>query len=447
MVYILINTDIDESILKTVSSEEGVDIEFLKRGLSRGRIVIAKNVKRNNVKPIAIGSGLRTKINVNIGTSGNVVDVAMETEKARIAVIYGTDTIMDLSTGGDIDEIRRILIEASKPLPFGTVPTYQVWIEGIKKYGGIGIPSDWFISIVEKHLKDGVDFMTIHAGISRELAKKAVKSQRIMPIVSRGGSMLTVWMLENNEENPYLKHWDYLIELFREYSAIISLGDALRPGTVVDAHDTLQIEELVNNARLAKDAIAKGVQVMIEGPGHMTLDKIVADIKFMKSLSDGVPYYVLGPLVTDIAVGYDHIAAAIGAAIAAAAGADIICYLTPSEHLSLPNIEQVKEGLIATKIAAHAGDLVKLGIKAAKIDLNMSLARAKLDWATQIALSFDKEKAEKIRTQFKENIKSCTMCGQYCVFLLLEKYLANRKTIDIDKILDKASKGYLYEWM
>jgi phosphomethylpyrimidine synthase len=229
-------------------------------------------------------------------------------------------------------------------------------------------------------------------------------------------------MLENNSENPYLKHWDYLLELFREYNAVISLGDSLRPGTIFDAHDDLQIAELVNNSKLARDVISRGVQVMIEGPGHMTLDKIVADVKLEKSLSGGVPYYVLGPLVTDVAPGYDHIAAAIGAAIASAAGADLICYLTPSEHLSLPNVEQVKEGLIATKIAAHAGDLVKLGARAARRDAEISIARAKLDWDRQIELSLDPKRASAIRTQFGGNLRSCTMCGQYCVFLLLEKY-------------------------
>ncbi|MCS7112151.1 MAG: phosphomethylpyrimidine synthase ThiC [Ignisphaera sp.] len=433
--------NIDDAILKDISVEEGVEVEFLKRGIMHGRIILPMNVKRNRVKPIAIGEGLRTKVNVNIGTSGSVSDIDMEVEKARVAAIYGADTVMDLSTGGNIDEIRRSLIEASRPLPFGTVPVYQAWIEGVKKYGSAGIPSDWFISTVEQHLRDGVDFMTIHAGISKELAKKAIKSMRIMPIVSRGGSMIAVWMLENNEENPYLQHWDYLIELFKEYNAVISLGDALRPGTVVDAFDALQIEELVNNAKLARDAVSKGVQVMIEGPGHMTLEKIAADVKLMKSLSGRVPYYVLGPLVTDIAVGYDHIAAAIGAAVAAANGADIICYLTPSEHLSLPNVEQVKEGLIAAKIAAHAGDLIKLGERAVKRDIDMSLARARLDWNTQIALSFDREKARSIKTQFGETERSCSMCGQYCVFILLEKYLGKREGVKLDDILARVLKG------
>jgi phosphomethylpyrimidine synthase len=434
---------VDEEVLKSVAELEGVDVEFLKRGILSGRIIVFGNVKRRFLKPIAIGEGLFTKVNVNIGTSGTVADLDMEVRKARVAVEYGADTVMDLSTGGNLDEIRRALLKASEPLPLGTVPTYQAWIEGVVKYG-VSMPSDYFISIVERQLRDGVDFMTIHAGLTKELAEKALKSLRLMPSVSRGGTMLMVWMLENNSENPYLKHWDYLLELFREYNAVISLGDALRPGTIFDAHDDLQIAELVNNAKLAKDAISKGVQVMIEGPGHMALDKIVADIKLEKSLSGGVPYYVLGPLVTDAAVGYDHIATAIGAAIAAAAGADLICYLTPSEHLSLPTVDQVKEGLIAAKIAAHAGDLVKLGPRAARRDAEISIARAKLDWNKQIKLAPDPQKALAMRMQFEGNLKSCTMCGQYCVFLLLEKYLKNRKEPTLEELVSRLRAGEAY---
>lgn len=437
--------EVSDEELREVARIEGVDYEYLRRGIVTGRIIVVRNNKRHRVRLVAIGEGLRTKVNVNVGTSGTVVNPELEVEKVKVAVKYGTDTIMDLSTGGNLDEVRRKLIDASEGTPFGTVPTYQAWIEGVAKFGGTNIPSDWFIRVVEKHLKDGVDFMTIHAGITRELAMKALKSERIAPIVSRGGSMLAVWMVENNDENPYLKHWDYLLELFREYGSVISLGDALRPGATADAHDELQIGELVNNSRLARDAVAKGVQVMIEGPGHMTLDRIVADVKLMKSLSGGVPYYVLGPLVTDVALGYDHIAAAIGAAIAAAAGADIICYLTPSEHLGLPNVEQVKEGLIAAKIAAHAGDLVKLGKRAAREDIEMSIRRAMLDWDYQVSRSYDPERALSIRAQFRQDIQSCTMCGQYCVFLLLSRHLGSRK-LDVDKLLNRYGEGFRLGW-
>lgn len=432
---------VSDEELKYIAAKEGIDVDKIIKGIRLGKVVVLKNVNRKNVVPVALGEFLSTKVNVNVGTSGAYANLDLEIEKAKVAVRYGADTIMDLSTGGNLDEIRRALIKVVEGIPFGSVPTYQAWIEGVRRFGSVNFSSDWFISIVERHLRDGVDFMTIHAGIDKQLVDKVIRSDRIMPIVSRGGSMIAVWMLENSEENPYLKHWDYLLELFREYGATISLGDALRPGTIIDAHDHLQISELINNAQLAKDAIAKGVKVIIEGPGHMTLDKIVADIKLMKSLSGGVPYFVLGPLVTDIAAGYDHIATAIGAAIATAAGADFICYLTPAEHLGLPDVEQVKEGLIAAKIAVHAGDIVKRGRSAIIKDIEMSLARARLDWDKQLELSLDPEKAKKIHMQFKDSsIKSCSMCGQYCVFLILDKHLKHRPTPSIADILKKFEK-------
>ena len=430
--------------LLEVAKAEGIDYEALRRRVAGGRVIVVRNLRRRGVRVVGVGEGLRTKVNVNVGTSGTVVDLDLEIGKVKVARAFGADTIMDLSTGGDLDEVRRALLKVSEGTPFGTVPTYQAWIEGVRKFGSVGIPSDWFISVVERHLKDGVDFMTIHAGITLELARKAVRSTRIAPIVSRGGSMLAAWMMENDSENPYLKHWDYLVELFREYDAVISLGDALRPGATADAHDELQIGELINNSRLAREAVSKGVQVMIEGPGHMTLDKVVADVKLMKSLSGGVPYYVLGPLVTDVAVGYDHIASAIGAALAAASGADLICYLTPAEHLGLPNVDQVKEGLIAARIAAHAGDLVKLGRRVAYEDVEISLSRAALDWEYQVGRSYDPDRAARIRGQFTGNLRSCTMCGQYCVFLLLEKYLSDRR-VDKEEVLSRYGSGRLLE--
>ncbi|MCX8184196.1 MAG: phosphomethylpyrimidine synthase ThiC [Sulfolobales archaeon] len=437
------SSTIDE--LAIIAKIEGIDYDVLRRRVSSGRVVVVRNSRRAKVRPVAVGEGLSTKVNVNVGTSGTAVNLDMEVEKVRVAVKFGADTLMDLSTGGDLSEVRVRLMEASEGTPFGTVPTYQAWIEGVRKYGGVGIPSEWFIAVVEKHLRDGVDFMTIHAGITRELAIKSVKSGRIAPIVSRGGSMLAIWMIENSEENPYLKHWDYLLEVFREYDAVISLGDALRPGATADAHDELQIGELVNNSRLARDAVDRGVQVMIEGPGHMTLDKVVADVRLMKSLSGGVPYYVLGPLVTDIAIGYDHIASAIGAAVAAAAGADLICYLTPSEHLGLPGAEEVKEGLIAAKVAAHAGDLVKLGRRAAYRDVEMSIKRAQLDWEYQVSKSYDPERSLKLKTKFPQELSSCTMCGQYCVFLMLSKYLSERK-LKPEEVLDRYGEGAKLVW-
>ena len=432
---------IDE--LVEVAKIEGVDYEALRRRVAAGRVIIPRNAAKKRARIIAIGEGVSTKVNVNVGTSGVYVDLDLEREKVKVAVTYGADTVMDLSTGGDLDTIRRELLQAADGLPFGTVPTYEAWIYGVKKYGNVAsIPEDWFLEVVEKQLRDTVDFMTIHAAITRDLAYRAVKSERIMPIVSRGGSMIAAWMLETGRENPYYSQWDHLTELFKEYDATISLGDALRPGATADAHDELQITELLLNSKLARDAVNKGVQVMIEGPGHMTMDKIVPDIRLMKSLSGGLPYYVLGPLVTDVAIGYDHIAAAIGAAIAAAAGADLICYLTPAEHLGLPSTEQVKEGLIASKIAAHAGDLVKLGRRVAARDVEISIARAKLNWDTQLKYSLDPEKAQRIKAQFGgAGIKSCTMCGQYCVFLVLEKYMKSRREPGIEELLSRYRGG------
>ncbi len=414
--------------VKIIAREEGVDENKLRDRLSEGRVIIPRNLRRlGRVKVIGIGEGLSTKVNVNVGTSSTVIDLDMEIEKTRVAVKYGSDTIMDLSIGGDIAEIRRVLLRESEPLPFGTVPTYQVYLESAGRGGSLP-DEDFFFRVLEEQLRDGVDFMTIHAGIGRELAEKAVKSKRVEPVVSRGGAMLAAWMLETGSENPYLKNWDYLLELFAEYDAVISLGDALRPGSIVDALDDLQIAELITNSRLLERAREKGVQVMIEGPGHVPLNKVAADVRLMKSLTRNAPYYVLGPLVTDIALGYDHIASAIGAAIAAAEGADFICYLTPAEHLSLPTPEQVKEGLIAAKIAAHAGDLVKLGEKALKKDLELSRRRAGLDWSQMIKLAYDREKAENIYKQFGERSQACNMCGKLCVFLILSRYIKHEES-------------------
>jgi len=409
--------------MKRLSEIEDVPVEKIRERIASGRIVITRNIRRESIRTTGIGEGLYTKVNVNIGTSSMLVDIEMEKKKAHIAVKYGADTIMDLSTGGNLDEIRRILLKEVEPLPLGTVPAYQAWIEGVKKYGGVSFPSEWFIEIVERQLRDGVDFMTIHSALSLELARKAVASTRIMPIVSRGGAMLAVWMLENNEENPFRQHWDYLLELFREYDAVISIGDSLRPGTIMDQHDELQVTELIEIARQVKQAREHDVQVIVEGPGHMTLDQITSNITLMKKLTNKAPYYVLGPLVTDIAMGYDHIAAAIGGAIAAAHGADFLCYLTPAEHLSLPTIEQVREGLVATRIAAHAGDIVKLGKKAYRRDAELSVFRARLEWDKVLEYAFDIEKAREIYTQFPVSTRGCNMCGQYCVFLLLDKLL------------------------
>jgi len=409
--------------MKLVADIENVPVDWLRQRVAKGTVIIPRNIARENVKIVGIGEGLTTKVNVNIGTSTLYVNLNMEIEKAKVAIKYGTDTIMDLSTGGDLDHIRKELMKVA-PVPFGTVPIYQAFIETAKKKGaGIYMTEDDIFKVIEKHLKDGVDFMTVHVGITKDVVEKIMNGGRVAGIVSRGGAILAAWMLHNKEENPLYKSYDYLLELAAEYDAVLSLGDALRPGSVLDAHDYAQMAEMLNIARLVESAWEKNVQVMVEGPGHVPLHQVAANVRLEKALCKGAPYYVLGPLVTDIAAGYDHIAAAIGAAIAAAEGVDLICYLTPAEHLSLPNPEDVKLGLIAAKIAGHAGDIVKLGEKALKHDLEMSIAREKLDWKKMYELAFDPEKAKAVHERYgKVTDGPCTMCGDLCVYLLLKKF-------------------------
>jgi phosphomethylpyrimidine synthase len=400
--------------MKAISKLELISPEKVRRRIADGKIILIRNVKKPSKRLIAVGKGITTKINVNIGTSSEVVSVEMELEKVKIANKLG-DTLMDLSTGGDLDEIRRTIIQHSE-IPVGTVPIYQVFIESFKKRsGGAYFTEDDLLKTVEKQLRDGVAFMTIHAGITKDLAIRALKSRRMIPIVSRGGDMIAGWMIHNDSENPYRKNWNYILEMFKEYDATISLGDALRPGATADAHDEFQVSELIETSRLVKDAISKGVQVMVEGPGHIPLNEVVWDVKLMKKLTGGVPYYVLGPLPTDVAAPYDHIASAIGAGLAASAGADLLCYLTPAEHLSLPTVKQVEEGAIAYRIAAHVGDIVKLGKKARKWDDKVSTYRGRLEWDKMISQLIDPDNAYRVYTQFgKPKVKACTMCGGYC---------------------------------
>lgn len=414
--------------MKIVSEKEKIPLDFLIQRVANGKIVIPRGSKRSNLKVVGVGEGLSTKVNVNVGSSTRHINLDMEVEKAKISQKFGADTIMDLSIGGDIDGIRRKLMEVTN-LPFGTVPIYQAYIETAEKLGSpIHMSEDTMFSAIDKHFEDGVEFATVHTGITLELAQKLKDNPRTTGVVSRGGSVLATWMLHNGLENPFYKNFDYLVEMAAKHDVTLSLGDALRPGAIADAFDDFHISELTNNARLTKRAWEKGVQVMIEGPGHMPLNKVAADVKLQKSLSNGAPYYILGPLVTDLGPGYDHISSAIGAAIASSEGADLICYLTPAEHLSLPNVEQVKDGLIAARLAAHAGDIVKLGEKAYKKDLEMSKAKADLDWDNICGLSFDPEKASEIHTQFT-SLKDggCTMCGEMCVFLLLPQLLKQKK--------------------
>ncbi|MEL9969903.1 MAG: phosphomethylpyrimidine synthase ThiC [Metallosphaera sp.] len=415
------NGNVTEEMRK-VADAEGVSPEKIRNGVASGRIVILKNVNRELMRLTALGEGLFTKVNVNLGASTDHYNEEEEMRKVQIANEYGADSIMDLTDGGDIDGMRRKVLRKAE-MPVGTVPIYQVYYEMVsKRKYVVNFTEDDIFNVIRTQLKDGVDFITVHTGITLELAKRLNERKRVAGVVSRGGTVMAAWSLYNEKENPLYSEFDYLLEIAKEFDITLSLGDALRPGGIPDAHDEFQIAELINNARLARKANEAGVQVMIEGPGHMPLDQIEMDIKLEKELTNGKPYYVLGILPTDVAAGYDHIAGAIGGALAASKGADMLCYLTPSEHLSLPNPEQVKEGLIAFKIAAHVGDIVKLGDRARKADEEMSSARSSLNWSKMFSLTFDKERAIKIYTQYKERpMGSCTMCGDLCVYLVLPR--------------------------
>ncbi|HEX5185610.1 MAG TPA: phosphomethylpyrimidine synthase ThiC [Nitrososphaeraceae archaeon] len=406
-----------------VAKDEDIDINFLITKVANGSVIIPRNnARKQKIKVIGIGKGLRTKVNVNIGTSTLYQNLEEEVLKAKVAVKYGGDTIMDLSDGGNLDLIREKLLEAA-PITFGTVPIYQAYAYGVEKYKNpLNISEDDFLNAFEKHAKDGVDYTTIHSGITKELAKRILEIKRHAGIVSKGGTITAAWMLKYEKENPYFEHFDYMCEIAKKYDVTFSLGDALRPGSILDSHDELQISEMINVARLAKRAHEKNIQVMIEGPGHVPLNEVAANVRLAKSLIGDIPYYVLGPLVTDIAAGYDHIASAIGAAISASEGVDLLCYLTPAEHLALPNVEDVKEGLIAYRIAAHAGDLVKMRDKAIQWDREITKARRTLNWQRQIELSINPEEAERIHTrqgQHQGNNVPCTMCGGACVYIML----------------------------
>lgn len=418
-----------------VAKDEDMDINLLIQKVANGSVIIPKNnVRKQKIKVVGIGKGLKTKVNVNIGTSTLYQNLEEEISKAKVAVKYGGDTIMDLSDGGNLDLIREKLLEAA-PITFGTVPIYQAYAYGVEKYKNpLNITEDDFLNAFEKHVKDGVDYTTIHSGITKEIAKRVLEVKRHAGIVSKGGTITAAWMLKYDKENPYFQHFDYMCEIAKKYDVTFSLGDALRPGSILDSHDELQIQEMINVSRLSKRAHEKDIQVMIEGPGHVPLNEVAANVRLAKSLIGDVPYYVLGPLVTDIAAGYDHIASAIGAAVSASEGVDLLCYLTPAEHLSLPNVEDVKDGLIAYRIAAHAGDLVKMRDKAIKWDREITKARRTLNWQKQIELSINPEEAERIHNrqgQHEGNNVPCTMCGGACVYIMLPQ---QRKYEDKDEM-------------
>ncbi|MGZ5485511.1 MAG: phosphomethylpyrimidine synthase ThiC, partial [Nitrososphaeraceae archaeon] len=421
-----------------VAKDEDIDINFLIQKVANGSIIIPKNnIRKQEIKVVGIGKGLKTKVNVNIGTSTLYQNLDEEVAKAKVAVKYGGDTIMDLSDGGNLDLIREKLLEAA-PITFGTVPIYQAYAYGVEKYKNpLNITEDDFLNSFEKHAKDGVDYTTIHSGITKEIAKRVLEVKRHAGIVSKGGTITAAWMLKYDKENPYFQHFDYMCEIAKKYDVTFSLGDALRPGSILDSHDELQVQEMINVARLSKKAHEYDIQVMVEGPGHVPLNEVAANVRLAKSLIGEIPYYVLGPLVTDIAAGYDHIASAIGAAVSASEGVDLLCYLTPAEHLSLPNVEDVKAGLIAYRIAAHAGDLVKMRDKAIKWDREITKARRTLNWQKQIELSINPEEAERIHNrqgQHEGNNVPCTMCGGACVYIMLPQ---QRKYEDKDEIVSE----------
>jgi len=425
--------------MNQVAKDEDVTLDRRLPKIAIGSIIIpSNNVRPQKIHNVGIGKGMKTKVNVNIGTSTLNVNVEEEIEKAKVAVKYHADTIMDLSDGGDVGSIRRTLLDTA-PITFGTVPIYEAYNFGVEKHKNpLDITEDDYLKAFENNIKDGVDYTTIHSGITKEIAKRILKVQRYAGIVSKGGTITAAWMLKYDKENPYITNYDYMIELAQKYDVTFSLGDALRPGSILDSHDELQVQEMINIGRLAKRAIEKDVQVMVEGPGHVPLDEVATNVKLAKSMIGDVPYYVLGPLVTDVASGHDHIASAIGAAVSASEGVDLLCYLTPSEHLALPNPEEVKEGLIAYRIAAHAGDLVKLREKSIKWDLKMTEARRTLDWDAQLALSIDPEKAVMIHSrtgQHPGNNVPCTMCGGACVYLMLpqqRKYVKDNELQQVD---------------
>jgi len=408
--------------MEVVAKAEGKPVEFLLRGIAAGRMIIPRNVGRENVSVQGIGEGLRTKINANIGTSPDYANIDEEVEKARIAVKYGADTVMDLSIGGDIDEVRRRILRAVN-VPVGTVPIYHAGIEVTKRGDIVDMSSDDIFNAIRRHAEDGVDFVTVHCGVTKVAIEALKRSGRLLEVVSRGGSFLAAWIIHNNEENPLYREFDYLLELAREFDLTLSLGDGMRPGCLADASDVAQFQELLTLGELVERAWAKDVQVMIEGPGHLPLDHIEANVRLEKTICKGAPFYVLGPIVTDIAPGYDHLVGAIGGAIAAWAGADYLCYVSPAEHLCLPDIEDVKEGVVATKIAAHVADIVK-GIGRERDD-EMAKARKALDWTKQFELAIDPEKARELRQRRPPTIdpKVCAMCGKFCAIKMVDTYL------------------------
>lgn len=407
--------------MKIVAKKEQMSEEKLMELVAEGKVIIPCNKVHKAISPSGVGSMLKTKINVNLGTSRDWNDLDMEMEKVKSAVDMGAEAIMDLSSFGDTQKFRRKLT-AECPAMIGTVPIYDAVVYYHKALKAI--TSEEWLDIVRMHAKDGVDFMTIHCGINKETAHKFKKNKRLMNIVSRGGSIIFAWMEMTGQENPFYEHFDEILDICREYDVTLSLGDACRPGCLEDGTDASQIEELITLGELTKRAWEKDVQVMIEGPGHMPMNQIAANMEIQKTLCHGAPFYVLGPIVTDVAPGYDHITSAIGGAIAAMNGASFLCYVTPAEHLRLPDLNDVKEGIIATRIAAHAADIAKGVPHASDWDKEMSTARKKLDWEAMFSLAMDPEKARRYRAESQpEKEDTCSMCGNFCAVKNMNRIL------------------------
>jgi len=409
--------------MKAVADAERLDTSYICENVAAGKVTIPANTGHPVSGICGIGNGLRIKVNANIGTSSDFSSLSNEIKKLEVAIKYGADTVMDLSTGGDIKGIRQAILKSST-IPIGTVPIYQAMIEAAEKYGRIvdaGV--DDFFQVIEEQAYEGVDFITVHCGVTQATIETLKKQKRITDIVSRGGAFLLGWMIYHQKENPLYEYYNRLLEIALKYDVTLSLGDGMRPGSLADATDRTQVQELIILGELVERAWQAGVQVMVEGPGHLPLDHIGTNIILQKSLCKGAPFYVLGPLVTDVAAGYDHITGAIGGAIAGAYGADFLCYVTPSEHVSLPDADDVKNGVIASRIAAHAADIIRSGGKAAEWDRQMSIARKHLQWEKQAELALDPEKVRNMHNKYPAKSKACSMCGDFCAMELVEKYL------------------------
>jgi phosphomethylpyrimidine synthase len=410
--------------MEAVARAEGVSAEHVLAGIAHGTIVITRNKRHTSISPLGIGTGLRTKVNANIGTSKDRMSIEGEIEKLKAAVASGADAVMDLSTGGPIVGIRREILKQST-VSIGTVPIYQAAVETVEQGKPIvQMDPDLLFRVIEQQAEEGVDFVTVHCGVTMSSLDRLKKQGRIMDVVSRGGAFHIEWIIYNDKENPLFTQYDRLIEIAKRYDVTLSLGDGMRPGCLADATDRAQIEELITLGELRDSAHEAGVQVMIEGPGHVPISQVETNIKIQKELCKGAPFYVLGPLVTDVAPGYDHITSAIGGAIAGAAGADFLCYVTPSEHLRLPDLDDVREGVIASRIAAHAADIAK-GVKGAMDwDREMARRRKALDWKGQIELSINPERARKLReSSMPKESDVCTMCGEFCSMKGMSQYL------------------------